>query len=45
MTPKEKIFNSLDEFKLAYLEKNYGKATIIALDLAILTKELRDQKK
>ena len=42
MTQKEKLFYVMEQYKEAMLEKKYSKAVIIALDLATMAKELRD---
>ena len=41
---KEKILEQIESFKIELSKNNYAQATLIALDMAILTKELRDLK-
>jgi len=41
---KEKILEQLEQYQVELNKNNYAQATLIALDIAILTKELRDHK-
>ena len=43
-TTKKKVMETLDEYKQAIIQGKYSKGVILALDLAMLTKSLRDMK-
>jgi len=40
---KQKMMARLEKCKKAILKDNYNQATLVALDIAILTKEMRDR--